>query len=64
MAEADSIALRAIYGIILKSVLNIKSFNEHGPAKRGRYFVRLLTASYNSLIDEPSILLTLCQKRR
>jgi hypothetical protein len=60
MAEADGITLRTTYGIILEFTLNIKSLNEHGPAKKERYFVRLLTANYNSLIDEPSILLTLC----
>jgi hypothetical protein len=60
MAEAGGIALRAIYEIILKSVLNIKSLNEHGPAKRGRYLIYLLTASYNSLTIELSILLALC----
>jgi hypothetical protein len=60
MAEAGGIALRAIYGIILKSVLNVKSFNEHGPAKRGRYLIRLLAASYNFLTVGLLILLTLC----
>jgi hypothetical protein len=60
MAEAGGITLRAIYGIILESILNIKLFNEHGPAKRGRYLVRLLAASYNSLTVELLILLTLC----
>jgi hypothetical protein len=60
MAEAGGITLRAIYGIMLESVLNIKSFNEHGPVKRGRYLVHLLAASYNSLTVRLSILLTLC----
>jgi hypothetical protein len=60
MAEAGGIALRAIYGIMLKSVLNVKLFNEHGPAKRGRYLVHLLAASYNSLIIGLLILLALC----
>jgi hypothetical protein len=60
MAEAGGIALRAIYGIMLESVLNVKSLNEHGPAKRGRYLVRLLAASYNSLTVKLSILLALC----
>jgi hypothetical protein len=59
MAEADDITLKTIYGIMPESVLNIKSFNEHGPAKKERYLVRLLTASYNSLIDGLSILLAL-----
>jgi hypothetical protein len=60
MAEAGGITLRTISGIIRESILNTKSLNEHGPIKRGRYFVRLLTANYNSLIDEPSILSILC----
>jgi hypothetical protein len=57
MAETNNITLRAIYGIIFKSILNAKSFNEHGPIKKKRYFVRLLAANYNSLIDESLILL-------
>jgi hypothetical protein len=48
MAEAGGIALKAISVIMLKFILNIKSLNEHGPTKRGRYLVRLLAASYNS----------------
>jgi hypothetical protein len=60
MAETDGITLKTIYGIIFEFILNIKLFNEHGPIKRERYFVYLLTANYNFLIDELSILLTLC----
>jgi hypothetical protein len=60
MAEAGGIALRAIYGIMLEFILNVKSLNKHGPAKRGRYLVYLLAASYNSLTVKLSILLTLC----
>jgi hypothetical protein len=60
MAEAGGITLRTIYGIMLEFTLNIKSLNEHGPVKKERYLVRLLAASYNSLIDEPSILLIFC----
>jgi hypothetical protein len=59
MAEASGITLRTIYGIIREFILNIKSLNEHGPAKKGKYLVRLLAASYNSLIDGSSILLIL-----
>jgi hypothetical protein len=60
MAEANNITSRIIYGIIPESILNIKLFNEHGPIKREKYLVHLLTASYNSLIVKLSILLTLC----
>jgi hypothetical protein len=60
MAEAGGIALRAIYGIMLEFILNIKLFNEHGPAKRGRYLIYLLAVSYNSLIIKLLILLVLC----
>jgi hypothetical protein len=34
MAENNNITLRAISEIILESILNIKSLNEHGPVKK------------------------------